>query len=142
MRLRIAAASIAVLLLAGCGAARRGPESVPLDRVNCGRCGMVISSEVHAAQIQLRGQGTRFFDDIGCLASDSEARADGADRYVRLVSGVWANADGTWFAVSDVVRTPMHHGVLAFANEDEARRADRDGQARTWPAIVELAQTR
>ena len=135
-------ASIAVWLLAGCGAAQPGPEPVPLDRANCARCTMLISSDVYAAQSQAHGRPTRFFDDIGCLASDSDATADDAHRYVRLVSGAWATTEAAWFARSASARTPMDYAILAFATEEEARAADRDGQAHQWPAIVGFATSR
>jgi copper chaperone NosL len=141
MRWHALTALSAVWLLAGCGAAPPGPEPIPLDRVNCARCGMLISSDIHSAQSQSHGRSTRFFDDIGCLAADSDAHAEDANRYVRLVSDAWSTTDAAWFARSASARTPMDYGILAFATEDEARAADRDGQAYQWPAIVSLAKT-
>ena len=141
MRSRVLTAWIAVWLLASCGAARPGPEPIPLDSVNCARCSMLISSDANAAQSQAHGRSTRFFDDIGCLAADPDARADDANRYVRLVSGAWATTEAAWFARSATAKTPMDYGILAFATTDEARAADRDGEAYQWPAIVSLANT-
>jgi copper chaperone NosL len=135
-------ALIVLWLLTGCGAAPPGPEPIPLDRVNCARCTMLISSDSNAAQSQAHGRSTRFFDDIGCLAADPEAHAGDANRYVRLVSGAWATTGDAWFARSASVRTPMDYGILAFATADEARAADRDGQAYQWPAIVSFAKSR
>ena len=142
MKSRVLTASIAVWLLAGCGAAPPGPEPIPLDRVNCSRCGMLISSDAHSAQSQAHGRSTRFFDDIGCLAADLDADASDTNRYVRLVSGAWSNTGSAWFARSAATKTPMDYAILAFATEDEARAADRDGQAYDWPAIVTFAKTR
>ena len=142
MKCRLLTASIAVWLLAGCGAAPPGAEPILLDRVNCSRCGMLISSDDHSAQSQAHGRSTRFFDDIGCLASDPDADAADANRYVRLVSGAWATTGSAWFARSATTKTPMDYGILAFATEDEARAANRDGQAHDWPAIVTLAKTK
>jgi hypothetical protein len=103
---------------------------------------MLISSDANAAQSQAHGRSTRFFDDIGCLAAEADAQTDGTNRYVRLVSGAWATTDAAWFARSSSAKTPMDYGILAFATEDEARAADRDEQARQWPAIVTFAKTR
>jgi hypothetical protein len=103
---------------------------------------MLISSDVHAAQSQAHGRSTRFFDDIGCLASDADASAADANRYVRLVSGAWATTEAAWFARSSSATTPMDYGILAFATEEEARAADRDRQAHSWPAIVSFAKSR
>ncbi len=100
---------------------------------------MLISSDIHSAQSQAHGRSTRFFDDIGCLAADEDARAHDANRYVRLVSGAWATTESAWFARSASAHTPMDYGIVAFATEEEARTADRDGQAYRWPAIVSVA---
>ena len=103
---------------------------------------MLISSDIHSAQSQAHGRSTRFFDDIGCLATDSDARADDANRYVRLVSGAWATTESAWFARSATAKTPMDYAILAFATEEEARAADRNGQSYRWPAIVSAANSR
>ena len=142
MPLHLGPASIALWLLASCGGAAPGPEPVPLDRVNCARCTMLISTDTHSAQSQAHGRSTRFFDDVGCLAADPDAQAGDANRYVRLVSGAWATTESAWFARSASAKTPMDYGILAFATEAEARAADRDGQAHQWPAIVSLAKSR
>ncbi|MEO5741115.1 MAG: hypothetical protein ABIS29_11020, partial [Vicinamibacterales bacterium] len=93
-------------------------------------------------QSQAPGQAARFFDDVGCLAVDAEARVEGTARYVRLASGGWAAAEAAWFARPSGAQTPMDYGILAFATRDKARAADRDSQARNWPAIVTLVETR
>ncbi len=142
MRSYLVIAAIGVSILTGCGGPPPGPEPVPLDRVNCARCGMLISSDANAAQSRELGQATRFFDDVGCLAADSAARTEGTARYVHLVSGGWATTEAAHFAKSADAKTPMDYGILAFATADEARAADRDRQARTWPDIVNLVEAR
>ena len=123
--------------LAGCAKATNGPEPLPLDRVNCARCGMLISSDANAAEAQTSGDDTRFYDDIGCLARDPAAAAPSIARFVRLAGGAgWATTESAWFAFSASARTPMAHGILAFAAEADARAADREGRARTWTEIA------
>ena len=139
MRWRMLTTSIAVWLLAGCGAAPRGPESIPMDRVNCARCGMLISSDANAAQLQRPGEATRFYDDTGCLAADPDARAQDARRYVHLAAGRWETTDAAWFAQPPGVKTPMDYGVVAFATEREAQEAG-GGPPRQWPAIVRAVE--
>jgi hypothetical protein len=97
---------------------------------------MLVSSDANAAQSRAPGEATRFFDDIGCLAGDKQAHADGVVRYVHLETGDWASTESAWFAISRDARTPMDHGILAFASRDEAQGVDRADQARGWPAIV------
>jgi len=103
---------------------------------------MLISTDTHSAQSQAHGRSTRFFDDVGCLATDADAEAGDANRYVRLATGSWATTESAWFARSALAKTPMDYGILAFATEAEARAADRDGQAHRWPAIVSFATSR
>jgi hypothetical protein len=103
---------------------------------------MLISSEANAAQSREPGQATRFFDDLGCLAADTAERAEGTARYVRLASGGWATTEEAHFAKPDQAKTPMDYGILAFTTTDEARSADREKRARTWPEIITLVEAR
>jgi hypothetical protein len=102
---------------------------------------MLVSSDENGAQSRVPGEATRFFDDIGCLAADPQSRAANVARYVRA-GDRWAAADSAWFAMSTTARTPMDYGIVAFERADEAQAADRDGQARRWPAIVTYMEAR
>jgi hypothetical protein len=102
---------------------------------------MLISSDANAAQSQTSGQTTKFFDDVGCLATDEDATKEGVRRYVRA-SDQWVPAEEAWFARSATAKTPMDYGILAFTDQAEARAADRDGQLHRWPAIVIATTTR
>ena len=68
-----------VTLLTGCTARASGPEPLPVDRVNCARCGMLISSDANSAEALAPDTETRFYDDIGCLASDRSAAGPDTD---------------------------------------------------------------
>jgi hypothetical protein len=103
---------------------------------------MLVSSDANAAQSRVPGEATRFFDDIGCLATDTASRAEGTTCYVRLASGGWTSTEAGWFAVSHGTRTPMDYGVLAFTSRDEAARADRDGRPRSWADVITYAEAR
>jgi len=130
--------ALAAVVLSGCGARGNGPEPLPIDRVDCARCGMLISSEANAAEAVIPEEDTRFYDDIGCMAGDPSAGRAGAERFVRLADGVgWAPAEAAYFAVSSAV-TPMAHGIVAFASDAGARAADRDRHSRRWPEIVRM----
>ena len=95
----------ATVLLVGCGVRGNGPEPLPLDRVDCARCGMLISSDANAAEAIVPGAGTRFYDDIGCMAGDPAAVKAGVERFVRLADGTgWIPADAAYFA--EITRHP------------------------------------
>lgn len=104
---------------------------------------MLISSAANAAEALAPGEETRFYDDIGCLASDPAAGRPGVRRFVQEADAAgWLDADAAYFAFSESVSTPMAHGVLAYASEPKARAADRDGRARTWADVVRSMEAR
>ncbi|MCC7416204.1 MAG: hypothetical protein IT176_03610 [Acidobacteria bacterium] len=104
---------------------------MPLDRVECARCGMLISTETGAAQVVSIGIDTRFYDDVGCLAADWARQPAGATPFVRPDSG-WIDARTAFFARSSATRTALGSGLVAYADEADARRADREGRAIGW----------
>lgn len=134
---------IVSLCMAGCAAQARAPEPVPVDKVECARCRMLLSSDVGAGEIVSARDETRFYDDVGCLAADwtkrvhdDPAAATTSTPFVRVGAGSWADARTTWFAKPESVRTAMGSGVVAFATASEAEAADRDGRARSWSEVT------
>jgi nitrous oxide reductase accessory protein NosL len=123
--------------IAGCTAQARSPEEVPVDRVECARCRMLISSEAGGGQIVSTVDDTRFYDDLACLAADWSAHAGEATAFVRVGPG-WREAAQALYARPDGARTPMQSGLVAFATADEARAADRDGRALAWDEVVAM----
>lgn len=129
-----------VPLALACGRREPVPEAVPLDSVNCARCGMMISSEPQSAQWVVPGEETRFYDDIGCLAADDRPRAEGGARFVHVDGTRWARAENAFYARPADESTPMGYGVVAFSNRTQAATRDRQGKARTWEELAaELA---
>jgi nitrous oxide reductase accessory protein NosL len=136
---RMVVTALACLMTAGCAAQARSPEPIPIDRVQCAFCGMVISTEVGAAQLVGGGEDTRFYDDIGCLVADRAARPDRASAFVRLADGTWTDVATASFAYPPSAQTAMGSGLAAFATIAAARAADREGRAWTWDEIRQRA---
>jgi len=129
--------AIASLSIAGCTAQARSPEPVPVDRVECARCRMLISTEAGAGEMLSSREDTRFYDDIGCLAADWGRRRNGGSvAYVKLAAGGWREAGSAWFAQPAAARTPMGSGFVAFATPAEARAVDGQGRALAWSDVV------
>ena len=124
------------LSTAGCAAQARSPEPVPVDRAECARCRMLISTEAGAGEIVTAHEDTRFYDDVGCLAADWKAHAREATAFVRVESGGWVDARQAWFAHPERARTAMASGLLAYATADAAKQADRGGRALGWDEVV------
>ena len=114
------------------------PEPLPVDRVECARCRMLISTDSGGGEIVSATDETRFYDDIGCLAADWETHAGDARAYVR-VAGEWRNVQDTSFAQPAAARTAMASGLVAFAAPADARTADRAGRALTFGDIVRMS---
>jgi copper chaperone NosL len=102
---------------------------------------MVVSREAQSAEWVVPGEETRFYDDIGCLATDSRQAMGGA-RFVHADGG-WAAAETVFFARPPGESTPMGYGIVAFQSREQAAARDPRGKARTWKDLVaELAAER
>lgn len=133
----IAAASFSLPLLVACSERVLEPEPVPLDRVSCARCGMMVSREADSAQWVSKGEDTRFYDDIGCLAAEDHRPAGRNARFVRVGGTRWAPAESAFYARPADASTPMGYGFVGFSTREEAAQRDREGKARTWEEFVE-----
>jgi copper chaperone NosL len=103
---------------------------------------MLVSSEPESAQWVAAGEETRFYDDIGCLATDGRAPSGRNARFVHA-DGRWLTAERAYYGRPRDVSTPMGYGFLAFPDRRRAESRDRDGRARTWAEVEsELARGR
>ena len=107
------------------------PEPLPVDRVECARCRMLISTDSGGGEIVSATEDTRFYDDIGCLAADWEAHHDDARAYVRVAGG-WRDVQATSFAQPADARTAMGSGCRRVRDAGRSRPADRAGRALTF----------
>jgi len=102
---------------------------------------MLISSDRDGGEIVSATEDTRFYDDVGCLAADWEARRGDARAYVRVAGG-WRDAEAASFAQPAEARTAMGSGIVAFAAAGDARSADRAGRALTFDQVAHLSGVR
>lgn len=117
----------------------RTPEPVPLDRVECARCRMLISSDAGGGEIVSSSEETRFYDDLACLAADWASHRTGARAFVRVANGQWREAADASYARPVGTMTPMGSGIAAFATIAEARAADRTGHALIFEDLVRMS---
>ena len=125
----------------GCAKRSLSPEPLPLDRVECARCRMLISTDSGGGEIVSATEETRFYDDIGCLAADWEAHHRNGRAYVR-VAGRWMDTQEASFAQPADARTAMGSGVVAFEARGQAQAGDRAGRALTFDEIVRMSGAR
>lgn len=128
--------AIAALLAAACSSTVPAPKAIPLGKAACAKCHHVIVS-LEAAAEAVYGDGTvRYYDDLGCMATDPVAQKGDAQLYVQLAGGKgWVRVEDINFALSPGAKTARGYNYLAYP-EDEARRADSASWARGWNDIV------
>ena len=140
MTIRFTAIALALLSLPAIACATRSlsPEAVPLDRVECARCRMLISTRTGGGEIVSAKAETRFYDDISCLAADWAAHADGARAFVRTGDDQWSDAQVASYAQLAGAHSAMGSGIAAFAGASDAQAVDRAGRALTFAEVVHL----
>ena len=138
-QITVIALTIAYSGIAACATQARSPEAVPVDRVECARCRMLISTETGTGQIVPERGDTRFYDDLGCLAADWAAHQGEATAFVHTGQG-WREAGAVSFAQPPAWRTAMGTGFVAFVRTEDARAADRAGRTLSWDDVIRLVR--
>lgn len=121
---------ILVLALAACapGSAIPVPPEIHYGEDICADCGMIISdprfAAAYAHEIEPGRYESLMFDDMGDLVGNLKANQD------RTVTDLWAHdywseewldAETAFYVVSTEIRSPMGHGIAAFAEEAKAQ---------------------
>jgi copper chaperone NosL len=97
---------------------------------------MLVSREDQSAEWVAAGEEPRFYDDIGCMATDPWNAPGRTARFVHAGRS-WLPAESAFYARPAALSTPMGYGVAAFATREAAAASDPAGRARTW---MELAR--
>jgi copper chaperone NosL len=129
--LRLVAWLASLLLLASasaCGPAgdALAPPEIRYGEDVCAECGMIISEPRFAAGLVAEVDGqtqTAAFDDIGDMLMFAAGHPSWVIRrwYVHdYHSGDWLPAESATFVQSTDIRTPMGHGLAAFADPAQA----------------------
>ena len=114
-----------VMLLLGCGGGVTydEPPEILYGQDVCSNCNMIISEENYASAYWTVDGEARRFDDMGemlkYMNSNPEERAS---TWVHDVNtAAWLRAEDAWIVMNAGLMTPMGTGVVAVANEEEAR---------------------
>ena len=130
------------LALAGsmCGGRVPAPQGVSLGHSKCARCGGILYSLEGAGQAVYQDGTVRYYDDLGCMATDPEALKGQAQLYVQMAGAKgWVRVEDITFASGAGALTARGYGYLAYP-EEESRRLAPDHWARGWSDLVkELA---
>jgi len=141
----------ALLTLAACGGGLATPEpaNIRFGETTCAECGMIISQPKYAGSFAYAEGEGRFkslaFDDIGDMISHMRKHPELIPVGVWVHdydSEEWIDAETAYFVESSAIRSPMGHGVAAFADKAAAERlaADTEGKVLDWAHLrIEIA---
>ena len=103
------------------------PSTIYYGEDICERCKMIISESDFAAQFFLSNHKVQKFDDLGCMLHSLNDYKD-TERVVSMIytkdyiSKKWIDGKRAYYVLNKDINTPMGHGIIAFKNEDEARK--------------------
>jgi copper chaperone NosL len=139
----LALAVFALMVLAGCaqGQPIARPPDIHYGEDLCVSCGMVISDVRFAAAAAHEVEPGRYessaFDDIGDMVHYIKQNPD--LKFTNFWAHdygdeSWVDASSAWFVVSPQIKSPMMHGVAAFASQEAASSlaADVAGEVLDW----------
>lgn len=127
-------------LLIGLAACSQEPQEIHYGSDECAHCQMLIMDAEFAGELISKTGKAFKFDAIECMAAFLQNKDESAQEYTVWVhsfsTGSWLDANEAVFVQSEVVKTPMGAGLIAFENEDEAR-----AHLETYPGtIISLEQ--
>jgi copper chaperone NosL len=133
-------AAVVVAVVVWSGDATDGPEPIRWGRDTCARCRMHLSQPGFAGELRDRAGVLHKYDDLGCLvAAVVAARVEVPEAWVEdHAGGGFVPLLSAHLVRADAVRTPMGHGVVAFADEAAARAfaATHGGQVVALEALL------
>lgn len=124
-RVVLFSAIVLVVLLTACGGADSvdTPPEILYGQDVCSNCNMIISEENYASAYWTTDGEARRFDDMGemlqFMQSTPEERASTWVHDVNTAE--WLHAEDAWIVMNSGLMTPMGTGIVAVANEDDAR---------------------
>lgn len=117
---------LAVVLLTAC-AGKPGeprPPEIQYGQELCSACGMLISEARFAAATLLTSGEARKFDDIGeMLVYHMDHPEDQVQAWFvhDYGSESWIRGESAFFVKSEVIKSPMGSGIVAFEKESDAK---------------------
>jgi copper chaperone NosL len=126
--------------LAGCS---QEPVEIHYGSDECTHCRMMISDERFASQIVTETGKSLKFDSAECLAEYSGDHKDELTQSKFWVSDFsgninWVEVKQAVFVRSEVVKSPMGAGLLAFDKEESAQQhlSEFPGEVVLWSDLV------
>jgi copper chaperone NosL len=141
---------VTLVVLAACGGpATPAPAKIRFGETTCAECGMIISQAKYASSFAYAESEGRYkslpFDDIGDMLAHLRTHPELIPAGVWVHdydSEEWINAETAYFVESSAIKSPMGHGLAAFASKSAAEQfaAEIGGQFFDWDHLrIEMA---
>lgn len=142
---------IALVILTACGGEPATPEpaKIRFGETICAECGMIISQPKYASSFAYEESEGRFkslpFDDIGDMLAYMRKHSDLIPVGVWVhdyASEEWIDAESAFYVHSSAIKSPMGHGIVAFADKAAAEKfaVETAGQMLDWDHLrIEMA---
>ena len=135
-----------VVMLAACSSAPATPEPAKIHygETMCADCGMIINEPKFAGSIAVEESPGRYqslpFDDIGDMLAYLRKHSEIIPAGVWVhdyTSEEWIDATTAYYVESEQIKTPMGHGLAAFATQAAAETfaAEVDGKTLDWDHV-------
>jgi len=133
-----ATAALAAFALLSCARTPLGERAPTIDRgrSQCAACEMPIAEDrcCSGLVVTLAGtSSTRLYDDLGCQFEDERDNPEMTvtRRWVRdYVAGGWIDGTSAAYVMSESIKTPMSHGIVATTPGDAATQLAGESQGR------------
>lgn len=117
--------ALMVMGLGACGGAESfdEPPEILYGQDVCSNCNMIISEENYASAYWTADGEARRFDDMGEMLEYMQSTPEEiASTWVHDVNTAeWLRAENAWVVMNAGLMTPMGTGIVAVANEEDAR---------------------
>ncbi len=111
------------LLVASCSS---GPKEIHYGEDECAHCKMMIMDASFASQIVTKTGKAYKFDAIECMAAFIQEKPQNREDNTFWVSDFntdeWLEVNEAVFVKSDVIKSPMGMGLLAFDSKEDAQK--------------------
>lgn len=132
--------ALALLGVAACGQpATPEPAKIRFGETMCTECGMIINEPKYAASLAYEESEGRFkslaFDDIGDMIGYLQEHVEliPAGTWVHdYDSEEWIEVGAAFFVESSAIKSPMGHGIAAFATEEAANTFAAEVGGTVW----------
>lgn len=118
------------------------PPEILYGQDVCSNCNMIISEENYASAYWTADGEARRFDDMGEMLEFIHSNPEEiASTWVHDVNTAeWLRAEDAWIVMNAGLMTPMGTGIVAVANEEDARALAFDQEGAMVMTYVELME--